>query len=89
MPSKKDVTFLTSNDNKFKEVQAILGDEASVLRCSLDLVEIQGNLQDICKFKCRKAADAVRFYYDQENPLKSCRFPDLYSLMIRPCHLML
>ena len=70
MPSRREITFLTSNDNKFKEVQAILGDATIVTRYSLDLLEIQGSLQDICRFKCRKAADAVRLGPFEQNSLK-------------------
>ena len=88
MPLKNNITFLTSNDNKYEEVKAILGSEIVVSRCSLDLVEIQGNLQDICKFKCRKAALAVRLHYTERKFLRYHRFADLCSSMIRPCHLV-
>ena len=73
MHSRREITFLTSNDNKFREVQAILGDATIVTRCSLDMLEIQGDLQEICSFKCRKAADAVSLIYFAQNSLRYSR----------------
>ncbi|KAL9602621.1 MAG: hypothetical protein Q9219_001765 [cf. Caloplaca sp. 3 TL-2023] len=48
--------FITGNENKLAEVQAILGDVVPLKSWSLDLVEIQGTIEEICKDKCRRAA---------------------------------
>lgn len=54
-----ELNFITSNSNKLAEVQAILGDIVPLRSRSLDLVEIQGAIEDISKDKCRRAADLV------------------------------
>ncbi|KAL8755426.1 MAG: hypothetical protein Q9199_003649 [Rusavskia elegans] len=54
-----ELNFITGNSNKLAEVQAILGDIVPLRSRSLDLVEIQGTIEDISKDKCRRAADLV------------------------------
>ncbi|KAL8945124.1 MAG: hypothetical protein Q9211_000336 [Gyalolechia sp. 1 TL-2023] len=57
LPSK--LHFITGNKNKLAEVQAILGDTVPLESQSLDLVEIQGTIEEISKDKCRRAAAMV------------------------------
>ena len=52
--------FITGNSNKVVEVQAILGDIVALQTRSLNLVEIQGTIEEITKDKCRRAAAMVR-----------------------------
>ncbi|KAL8972580.1 MAG: hypothetical protein Q9183_000473 [Haloplaca sp. 2 TL-2023] len=52
--------FITGNSNKVVEVQAILGDIVPLQTRSLDLVEIQGTIEEITKDKCRRAAAMVQ-----------------------------
>ncbi|KAL9102941.1 MAG: hypothetical protein Q9163_001967 [Psora crenata] len=55
----EELYFITGNPNKLAEVQAILGTVVPLKSLSLDLVEIQGTIEDISKDKCRRAAAAV------------------------------
>ena len=57
----KQINFITENKNKLSVVKAILEDTINLQSQSLDLVEIQGTIEQISVDKCRKAADAVRF----------------------------
>ncbi|KAL8795711.1 MAG: hypothetical protein Q9182_007496 [Xanthomendoza sp. 2 TL-2023] len=54
-----EVHFITGNGNKLLEVQAILGDIVPLTSRSLDLIEIQGTIEDISKDKCRRAAEML------------------------------
>ncbi|KAH6684375.1 inosine triphosphate pyrophosphatase-like protein [Halenospora varia] len=56
----KTLNFITGNKNKLIEVQAILGDVVDLQSQSLDLVEIQGTIEEISTDKCRRAAEAVK-----------------------------
>ena len=56
----KELNFITGNKNKLIEVQAILGDIVHLKSQPMDLVEIQGRIEDISADKCRRAAEAVR-----------------------------
>jgi inosine triphosphate pyrophosphatase len=58
MPPKQ-LNFITGNKNKLAEVKAILGDTVELQSQSLDLVEIQGTIEEISADKCRRAAEAV------------------------------
>lgn len=58
MPPSK-LHFITGNKNKLAEVQAILGDVIPLDSQALDLVEIQGSIEEISKDKCRRAAAMV------------------------------
>ena len=56
-----ELNFITGNANKLAEVKAILSDTGVVLKNqSLDLVEIQGTVEEVSKDKCRRAAEIVR-----------------------------
>jgi inosine triphosphate pyrophosphatase len=58
--AKKSLNFITGNKGKLSEVQAILGDTVHLSNEALDLVEIQGTIEEITIDKCRRAAEAVR-----------------------------
>jgi inosine triphosphate pyrophosphatase len=55
----RQLTFITGNKNKLDEVQAILADTIDLKSQSIDLVEIQGTIEEVSVDKCRRAADAV------------------------------
>ncbi|PBP20543.1 inosine triphosphate pyrophosphatase-like protein [Diplocarpon rosae] len=55
----KRLNFITSNKNKLTEVKAILGDTVDLHSQALDLVEIQGTIEEISADKCRRAAAVV------------------------------
>lgn len=58
----KELNFITGNKNKLAEVQAILSQTPVKLQSqAVDLVEIQGTIEEISTDKARRAADAVRF----------------------------
>lgn len=54
-----ELNFITGNKNKLAEVKAILGDIITLRSQSLDLVEIQGTIEEISSDKCRRAAEIV------------------------------
>ncbi|KAF2861975.1 inosine triphosphate pyrophosphatase [Piedraia hortae CBS 480.64] len=58
----KEINFITGNKNKLSEVQAILtASTATELRSqSLDLVEIQGTIEEISRDKAKRAAEAIQ-----------------------------
>jgi len=56
----KQLNFITGNKNKLIEVEAILGDTVDLQSKAIDLVEIQGTIEEISTDKCRRAAEAVR-----------------------------
>ena len=53
------LNFITGNKNKLTEVKAILGSTINISSKALDLVEIQGTIEEISLDKCRRAAIAV------------------------------
>jgi inosine triphosphate pyrophosphatase len=56
----KTLNFITGNANKLAEVQAILsGCGVELQSRSLDLVEIQGTIEDVTRDKCHRAAEIV------------------------------
>ena len=59
MATREELVFITSNSNKATEVATMLGSTVSLRNRSLDLVEIQGSIEDISIDKCRRAADMV------------------------------
>jgi inosine triphosphate pyrophosphatase len=63
MPPKQ-LNFITGNKNKLIEVKAILGDTVDLQSKSLDLVEIQGAIEEISADKCRRAAETVSILCD-------------------------
>lgn len=57
----KELNFITGNKNKLAEVQAILSATPVKLQSqNVDLLEIQGTIEEISTDKARSAADAVR-----------------------------
>jgi hypothetical protein len=62
MAPPKELNFITGNKNKLAEVQAILSETAVDLRSqAVDLVEIQGTIEEISRDKATRAAEAVCF----------------------------
>lgn len=55
----KDLHFITGNEDKLREVKAILGDSVRLSSRCVDLVEIQGTIEEISIDKCQRAASAV------------------------------
>lgn len=56
----KNLNFITGNANKLAEVQTILSSTPVQLTSqNVDLVEIQGTIEEISRDKARRAADAV------------------------------
>lgn len=53
------VNFITGNKNKLSEVKAILEPTISVQSQALDLIEVQGTLEEVTLAKCRAAAEQV------------------------------
>ncbi|KAM0699908.1 hypothetical protein Q7P36_000119 [Cladosporium allicinum] len=59
MAPPKELNFITGNKNKLAEVQAILSETAVDLRSqAVDLVEIQGTIEEISRDKAIRAAEA-------------------------------
>jgi len=55
------VNFITGNANKLREVVAVLEPAIEVRSQALDLVEIQGSVEDVTTDKCKRAAERVSF----------------------------
>ena len=55
----EELYFITGNKNKLAEVQSIIGSVIPLKNQSLDLVEIQGSIEEISKDKCRRAGEKV------------------------------
>ena len=53
------LNFITSNKNKLAEVRAVLDGMVDLRSQSVELLEIQGTIEEISKDKCRRAAEAV------------------------------
>ncbi|KAI6383183.1 hypothetical protein MCOR10_009555 [Pyricularia oryzae] len=56
---RKTVNFITGNQNKLAEVQAILEPTIEVQSQKLDLIEVQGTLEEVTLDKVRRAAEQV------------------------------
>lgn len=56
----KELNFITGNKNKLKEVQAVLDGIVELKSEALDLLEIQGTVEEVTLDKCKRAADLVR-----------------------------
>ena len=56
---KMKLHFVTGNQKKLSEVQAILGSAVDLENSNLDLVEVQGTIEEVSVAKCRQAALAV------------------------------
>lgn len=63
MASLPTLTFITSNKNKLAEVQAILGNDIpfNLQNQNVDIVEIQGTIEEVALDKCKRASEAVSF----------------------------
>lgn len=59
---KPKLTFVTGNEMKLKEVQAILGPDfpIEIISHDLDLPELQGEIEEIVIKKCQEAARRLR-----------------------------
>lgn len=55
----KHLNFITGNANKLAEVRAILGDTIELRSQNLDLLEIQGTVEEVSIDKCQRAAETV------------------------------
>jgi inosine/xanthosine triphosphate pyrophosphatase family protein len=67
------VNFITGNANKLTEVKAILEPEIEVLSQPIDLEEVQGTLEGVTEYKCRRAADLVGIcLLDNRLKMKAC-----------------
>jgi inosine triphosphate pyrophosphatase len=53
------LNFITGNKNKLAEVQAILSGVIELRNQNVDLVEIQGTVEEVTKDKARRAAEEV------------------------------
>lgn len=60
--ARHNVNFITGNEGKLREVRAILEPAIQVDSQALDLLEIQGTVEEVTLDKCRRAADLVRFF---------------------------
>jgi inosine triphosphate pyrophosphatase len=58
-PIPTHLNFITGNKNKLAEVQAILSGVIELRNQNVDLVEIQGTVEEVTKDKARRAAEAV------------------------------
>lgn len=59
----KHLNFITGNKNKLAEVQAILEGVIELRNQNVDLVEIQGTVEEVTKDKARRAAEAVNLLF--------------------------
>lgn len=71
------LNFITGNKNKLAEVQAILDGVIELRNQNIDLVEIQGTVEEVTKDKARRAAEAVRA------KLSSIQFRSLAKMLYR------
>ncbi|KAL6708146.1 nucleoside triphosphate pyrophosphohydrolase ham1 [Coniothyrium glycines] len=56
----KHLNFITGNKNKLAEVQAILAGVIELRNQNVDLVEIQGTVEEVTMDKARRAAEAIQ-----------------------------
>ncbi|XP_055591771.1 inosine triphosphate pyrophosphatase [Uranotaenia lowii] len=58
----RPISFVTGNAKKLEEVRAILGSKfpREISAVKLDLPELQGEVDEICKKKCQEAARLVK-----------------------------
>jgi len=56
----KQITFVTGNENKLKEVIAILGEDFPMISKDVDLPELQGEFDEIAIEKCKLAAKEIK-----------------------------
>lgn len=60
--ASRPISFVTGNAKKLEEVRAILGAAfpREIVAVKLDLPELQGEVDDICRKKCLEAARNVK-----------------------------
>jgi hypothetical protein len=73
--ARHNVNFITGNANKLIEVKAILEPAIQVDSQVLDLIEVQGTLEEVTLDKCRRAADIVSSNPVLEENQTCCRVP--------------
>lgn len=56
----KKLNFITANKGKLREAKEILGNTVELHSQPLDLIEIQGTIEEVSVDKCRRAAEEVR-----------------------------
>lgn len=66
------VNFITGNKNKLGEVKAILEPTIEVRSQALDLIEVQGTLEEVTIAKCKSAAEQVHPLIPQEIHMHVC-----------------
>lgn len=54
------VNFITGNKNKLGEVKAILEPTIEVRSEAIDVIEVQGSLEEVTIAKCKSAAEQVK-----------------------------
>lgn len=64
---RHNVNFITGNAGKLREVKAMLEPAIQVDSQALDLLEIQGTVEEVTKDKCRRAADLVPHPHQPHN----------------------
>jgi hypothetical protein len=69
------LNFITGNKNKLAEVQAILEGVIELRNQNVDLVEIQGTVEEVTRDKARRAAEAVSIISQQRVPKDHCNVP--------------
>ncbi|BET01935.1 Hypothetical Protein NTJ_14753 [Nesidiocoris tenuis] len=62
MSLQKEVVFVTGNAKKLEEVVAILGSQVpfKLINKKIDLPELQGDVDEVCRKKCHEAASIVQ-----------------------------
>lgn len=58
------LNFITGNKNKLAEVQSILEGIIELRNQNIDIVEIQGTVEEVTTDKARRAAETVCFILD-------------------------
>lgn len=71
-PVPKHLNFITGNKNKLAEVQAILEGVIELRNQNVDLIEIQGTVEEVTLDKARRAAEAVRSFITSTTCLICC-----------------
>lgn len=79
------VNFITGNKNKLGEVKAILEPTIEVRSQALDLIEVQGTLEEVTIAKCKSAAEQVHPLTSQRIHLYFCPGGDRFT-DARPSH---
>tara|TARA_R110002050_G_scaffold238526_3_gene374609 strand:- start:439 stop:687 length:249 start_codon:yes stop_codon:yes gene_type:complete len=62
MAALREITFVTGNADKLRELRTILEGVVNVVNKKIDLPELQGEVEDIIREKCKLAAAEVHFF---------------------------